>query len=215
MALSAPPRPLANARDKDRAPGHAAARGAASPSRGSHQLVSLGCVENLGMSKTRPAPTGQFGCVENFEPRPRVYRRLASLPGRAVVVRLLPPSPSPSTGERRRPSVWAGWPAPTTPPPPRLGGPQPRAEATGTSEGGRQDAPAVGPSAWPGASRLVIPLPARPLRLARRRSQPPSRAPLARWLLASLYTLRPHLGGEMPSKPSSVPKFVLGHSLTM
>ncbi|KAJ5430846.1 uncharacterized protein N7458_001040 [Penicillium daleae] len=153
------------------------------------------------MSKTRPAPTGQFGCVENFEPRPQ---------GSTVDWRvcLVAPSwlgscrrPSPSTGERRRPSVWAGWPAPTTPPPPRLRGPQPRAEATGTSEGGRQDAPAVGPSAWPGASRLVIPLPARPLRLARRRSQPPSRAPLARWLLASLYTLRPHLGGEMPSKP--------------
>ncbi|KAJ5465358.1 hypothetical protein N7458_001044 [Penicillium daleae] len=73
------------------------------------------CVENLGMSKTRPAPTGQFGCVENFEPRPQ---------GSTVDWRvcLVAPSwlgscrrPSPSTGERRRPSVWAGWPAPTTP----------------------------------------------------------------------------------------------------
>ena len=82
-------------------------------------------------------------------------------------------------------------------------------------KGDARTLPSSGLPLWPGASRLVIPLPARPLRLARRRSQPPSRVPLARWLLASLYTLRPHLGGEMPSKPSSVPKFVLGHSLTM
>jgi hypothetical protein len=50
-----------------------------------------------------PKPTGQFRCVENFEARPRIHRRLPRLhaPGRAVVVRV--PSPSPSTGERRRP----------------------------------------------------------------------------------------------------------------
>lgn len=208
VALAAPPGPRANGRDEDPAPAHAAAPGAAHPSRGPNQLASL-------------------GCVENFETRPRIHRRLPRLhaPGRAVVVRV--PSPSPSTGERRRPRhaahpsssppalrpppptgnwppaggprglpppVWAGWPAPTAPPPPR-------AEATGTSDGGCHGAPAVGPSAWPGASRLVIPLPARPLRLAVRRSQPPSRAPLARWLLASLYTPRPHLGGEVPRKP--------------
>ena len=221
-------------------------------------LCGPGCPSRAACQRPRqgalsgPAPTGQFrvcrklwvcrkpalrqllrlGCLENFVARPRVQRRLARLhvPDRAVVVRV--PSPSPSTGERRRPRhaahpsssgprppsptgnwplaggprglpppVWAGWPAPTAPPPPRLGGPPPRADATGTSERGRHDAPAVGPSAWPGASRLVIPLPARPLCLARRRSQPPSRAPLARWLLASLDTPRPHLGGEVASKP--------------
>ena len=147
VALSAPPRPLANARDKDRAPGHAAARGAASPSRGSHQLVSLGCVENLGMSKTRPAPTGQFGCVENFEPRPRprVYRRLASLPGRAVVVRLLPPSPSPSTGERRRPSGLAG----RRPPPHRRRGWEDRSRAPRPPARAKGDARTLPPSGLP------------------------------------------------------------------
>jgi hypothetical protein len=129
------------------APGHAAARGAASPSRGSHQLVSLGCVENLGMSKTRPAPTGQFGCVENFEPRPRprVYRRLASLPGRAVVVRLLPPSPSPSTGERRRPSGLAG----RRPPPHRRRGWEDRSRAPRPPARAKGDARTLPPSGLP------------------------------------------------------------------
>ena len=126
MALSAPPRPLANARDKDRAPGHAAARGAASPSRGSHQLVSLGCVENLGMSKTRPAPTGQFGCVENFEPRPR-------------------PRPSPSTGERRRPSRLAG----RRPPPHRRRGWEDRSRAPRPPARAKGDARTLPPSGLP------------------------------------------------------------------
>jgi hypothetical protein len=80
---------------------------------------------------------------------------------------------------------------------------------------GLQHAPAIGPPAWPEPSRLTVPLLPRPPRMVHRRSQPPSRAPLARWLLASLYTHRPQLGGEMASKPSSLQKIFLGTPLTM
>ena len=202
MALSAPPRPLANARDKDRAPGHAAARGAASPSRGSHQLVSLGCVENLGMSKTRPAPTGQFGCVENFEPRPRVStvdwrvclvapswlgscrqgprRRLASAAARlSGLAGRRPPS------HRRR-----GWED-------RSRAPRPPARAKGDARTLPPSGLPLGPGhhAWSSHSPLArYAWPAAAVNLPAGRRWPG-------WLLASLYTLRPPLGGEMPSKP--------------
>src|SRR6185312_8819202 len=78
--------------------------------------------------------------------------------------------PPPATGQRPRPPgappTWAARPAP--PPYRRPGW---RAAATGAARagasGGEPEAAAVGPSAWPGASRLLVPLPARPPRCAR------------------------------------------------
>jgi hypothetical protein len=185
---------------------------------------------SLGVSKTAPGlglgvpapprpPTGQLcpnwsvlGCV------PVPPRRLAS----PVAHAMPPPLPRP---RRRPPPTRAAhlhtgnWPAPPGPRGPRrrpagLAGRLPTAPPAAAARGpsaahrdrrhrgrGPQHASTVGPPAWPVASRLVSLLPTRPLRLARRRNRPSSRAPWARWLLASLYTLRPHLGGEMVSKP--------------
>jgi hypothetical protein len=112
-------------------------------------LCGPGCPSRAACQRPRqgalsgPAPTGQFrvcrklwvcrkpalrqllrlGCLENFVARPRVQRRLARLhvPDRAVVVRV--PSPSPSTGERRRPrhAAHPSSSAPAPRPPPATG----------------------------------------------------------------------------------------------
>lgn len=160
-----------------------------------------------------PAPTGQFRvcrkieCVESF--------CLSTVVLRAPGLLSRSPTPSPSTGECHPPrravphppaSLASNWQlaarrATSVPSPPQPGGPPPRSQDARTRGRGMPGRFHHGPSAWPGPSCLVIPLPTRPLRLARRRSPPPSRAPLARWLLASLYTLRPHLGQKRPSKP--------------
>jgi hypothetical protein len=235
VALAASPGPRANGRDKDPAPAHAAAPGAAHLSRGPNQLASLGVSKiglcrkpalrqllSLGVSKTLKPAQGSTvdcrGCTRLVAPSwlgcqvPR--RRLVSAAAHVTLPTLLPrpppsvPRPPPATGHRpvalgacRRPSGLAG----RRPPPHRRRGwedrrraPRPPARATG-------DATTLPPSGLPlGPGHHAwssIPLPARPLRLTVRRSHPPSRAPLARWLLASLYTPRPHLGGEVPSKP--------------
>ena len=130
----------------------------------------LGVSKNLSVSKTAPGL--------------KICRRLASPAARAMPS-LLPPvrAPHPPTGNwpasprgpRRRPSGLAG----RHPPPPAAAarGP-PAARPERRHEGrGHQGAPAVGPPAWPVASRLVSFLPTRPLRLARRRGRPSSRAP--------------------------------------
>jgi hypothetical protein len=226
-----PPRLPTHGRHRGRASGSEGPQKGVGRARRPHQLVTLGVSKNaprelasLGVSKTAPGlglgvpapprpPTGQFWAVSQ-PPR----RRLAS----PVAHAMPPPLPRP---RRRPPPTRAAhlhtgnWPAPPGPRGPRrrpagLAGRLPTAPPAAAARGpsaahrdrrhrgrGPQHASTVGPPAWPVASRLVSLLPTRPLRLARRRNRPSSRAPWARWLLASLYTLRPHLGGEMVSKP--------------
>jgi hypothetical protein len=142
-----------------------------------------------GSPVSEPAPTGQFRVCRKTTVcrKPPPYAHAPQRP------RTPGPAQGPAVDWRVRPCLVAAWrlgcrplcrqlhrsrlasaaahvtpvplrlpsPAPASPAPP------PRAEDAGTSGGGRQHAPAVGPSAWPGASRLIIPLPTRPLRLAR------------------------------------------------
>jgi hypothetical protein len=172
------------------------------------------------------APTGQFRVCRKFPPAIATgeSRRPPQPPSAPVPIPLTPlTSPVPLALSRQLagppgappPPAWAGRPAPTVPPTPRPGAPPPRTQDAGTRGEGMPGRSRQGPSAWPGPSRLVVPLPTRPLRLGRRRSPPPSRAPLARWLLASLHTLRPHLGREMPRKPEMTQKTFLGTRFTM
>lgn len=187
------------------------------------QLVSLGCVQPSPTNwpirvcpkrpgiRVRVPPSGRW-------PRPR--NQLASpgsARGHAPRRPIRPPTPT------------GNWPAATPPQghrpsglPDRRRRPGWRAAATGAARAG------AGGGGTPGRGRRrtfrlargVTPacptarLPATP-RLTRRRSRPSSRAPLARWLLASLYTLRPHLGGKTVGNPWSVPKIFLGTLLTM
>jgi hypothetical protein len=79
--------------------------------------------------------------------------------------------PSPSSGLALPPTGnWPAGRAPTVPSPPRPGGPPPRTQDARTGGRGMPGRSHRGPSAWPGPSRLVVPLPTRPLRLGRRRS---------------------------------------------
>ena len=89
----------------------------------------------------------------------------------------------------------------------RSGGP-PSGMRSGTGGGCQQGVTGTGsppgPSVWPRVSRLAASLPVPPPCPpygTRRHGQPSSRAPLARWLLASLHTPRPHLEGKSASKP--------------
>lgn len=140
-----------------------------------------------------------------WPPRPR--RRLACQGAARGHAPAAPHPPPPATGQRPRPPGHrpSGLPnrhhRPTGAPAKGLPPRGPRAPAR--AEGEPQDAAAAGPSAWPRGVTPACPT-ARPpatLRLTRRRSRPSSRAPLARWLLASLYTLRPHLGGKTVGNP--------------
>lgn len=144
------------------------------------QLANFECVERPTVNWRVWACRKRPRCPFRALPAPRLRVRCARAPKtRAVDWRVPPPTSPPAPrpgGPRRRPVGPAGW----HPPPrrlPRLEGRPPRTETAGTRGRGPQHASTAGPPAWPVAPRLVSLRPTRPLRLARRRNRPSSRAP--------------------------------------
>jgi len=173
----------------------------------SHQLASLGCVQNpkrpgdqgegvtlRAVATKAPQSTGESG----FRTRARPPAPPSSPPAPAHLHRQLASGHAP-----RAPPIWAARPAPPPHRRPgwracRHGGRARRRQRRGNP----RTRPPSGLPLDPGRHACLSHCP--PARYAAPDPPPQStssRAPLARWLLASLYTLRPHSGGKTVGNP--------------